>query len=619
MRTRMAALLICVLAWLAGEPPLSRWTGLDRLELLAWDRMVSLGGRVHAEPSIVLVPIDRASLEAIPEPLSLWSRHHAALIRALREAGATGIGFDLLPTASYDEIVEERAGEELELDPDLLPSGDAELAQEARRGPVLFIEFVEAGGGIQKPFPLLRAALGPEGLAAANLSPDPDTVVRRQALAVDSAEGPRPSLPLALALRHLGISPDEVREQPDGVRLGDRVLRTQGDHTILIDFRGPAGTFPSLPYHQVLRWARDGSAELQRFRGRAVLVCTAEPGLHDFCPAAWSTRESPTMYGGEVHANTFETLLAGAPLQRAPAPGAIRAILVLAVGMLALLAPPAASLPGALALLVGYALAARAAFTRLDLWVPLIPALASALLALGGTWLSRYLVEFRERRRLGKVLARYVSAPVAREILADPSRLGLGGTRRRISILMSDIDDFTTLSETRPPEEIMATLNEYFTLMERIIHEERGTLKQFVGDEIMVIFGAPEPRADHVAAAARTAWRMHVALQEWSRRRSDLGQVGFSAKIGLHTGDVVVGNVGSPNRTEYAAVGDVVNTTARIEGLNKKLGTAILMSRDFADEAGSAVKARPAGTLPVKGRKAEVEVFELLNLEEPTP
>ncbi len=627
MRSRVfVALLIGGLAWLAGEPPVGRWLGLERGEKLAYDLRMVAGGRQHPTPSIALVAIDRDSLEAIPEPLSLWSRHHAALIRGLRRAGATVVAFDLLPTASYDDLVLDRAGDEVDLAPEQLPADDASLAWEARRGPVLFIEFADGEGRLQRPFPLLTLALGPRGLASANLSLDADSVVRRQVLALATREGPRPGLALALALFHRGLAWPSIRDdRASGVlHLDGRPVRTlEGEPapTVLVDFRGPPGTFPTVPYHLALAWARSGAPELERFRGRAVLVGVTDPGQRDFFPVATSTRMSPLMSGGEVHANVFETLLAGAPLQPLSSARArlARGLLVLAVALLALWASPVVSLVGALALGAGYSGAAWMAFQRLDLWVPVAAPLASSLLTLGGVDLYRFLSEFRERRRLGRVLARYVSAPVAREILADPRHLGLGGTRRRLSILMSDIDDFTAISETRSPEEIMSTLNDYFTLMEGIIDSERGTLKQFVGDEIMVLFGAPVPRQDHAPAAARTAWRMHCALQEWADRRRQAGQVAFTAKIGLHTGDVVVGNVGSPNRTEYAAVGDVVNTTARIEGLNKKLGTAILMSREFLQAAEGTVICRPAGTLPVKGRRAEVEVFEMLSLEEPRP
>ena len=617
MRNRfLRALGIGLVAWLVGQPPLAG--GFEPMELWAYDRLVAWGGRPHAQASMVLVEIDPASLQAFPEPLSLWSRYHAELVRGLRAAGATVVGFDLLPTASYDEIVEARVGGENPLGPERLPSGDQDLAFEARRGPVLFIEFVEAGGRVQRPFPLLALALGPSNLAAANLSPDADSVARRQALTLASQEGPLPTLPLAMALRHRGVRPEAVRVEPGRLFLGALEVRTlegPASPTVLVDFRGPPGSFPSVPYAQALRWIRTGSPELERFRGRAVLVCSTDPGLHDFCPAAWAMARMP---GGEVHANTFETLLAGAPLRPLEGPwaGALRGLLVLGVVGLAMGASPGFSLAGALLLALGHLALSGWAFARHDLWMPVVAPLASAGLALAGVYVYRYLSEFRERRRLRRVLARYVSDPVAREILENPERSGLGGTRRRISILLSDLDDFTTLSEDRPPEEIMATLNEYFTLMEGIIHSERGTLKQFVGDEIMVLFGAPVPREDHARAAARTAWRMDQALREWSKRRQEGGKVGFTAKIGLHTGDVVVGNVGSPNRTEYAAVGDVVNTTARIEGLNKKLGTALLMSREFLEEAGEAVRSRPAGFLAVKGRHAEVEVFELLGLEE---
>jgi adenylate cyclase len=223
----------------------------------------------------------------------------------------------------------------------------------------------------------------------------------------------------------------------------------------------------------------------------------------------------------------------------------------------------------------------------------------------------RHVVIERERNWIRGVLGRYVSTNVAEAILARPESIGLGGEGREITVVFSDINHFTTLAESNAPEIIMEALNDYFTLMEEIIFRHRGTLKQFVGDEIMVIFGAPEHQEDHRKRAVLAALEMKEALERWSEERKGRGDLYFSAKLGVHSGPVIVGNVGSVHRTEYAAVGDTVNTGARIMGLNKSLGTTLLISDAVYEEVSEIVEVEDKGFHSVKGKGGQLHIYSM--------
>lgn len=223
---------------------------------------------------------------------------------------------------------------------------------------------------------------------------------------------------------------------------------------------------------------------------------------------------------------------------------------------------------------------------------------------------QRRLREEADREAAQRLLRRYVSDQVAEAVLADPSHAALGGRSAEVTILFADLDRFTTWSEVSAPEDIVDVLNEYFTAMEQIIFRHGGTLKQFVGDEIMVMFGAPFPQPDPEARAIRAAVEMKARLAELRQAWHGRGlRVDLDVKIGIHRGRVVVGNVGSPRRTEYAAVGDAVNVAARVMQLAPVLGHPILVTEEVYARAGSAARVREFPAQPVKGRSAAVRVY----------
>ncbi|HSE92705.1 MAG TPA: adenylate/guanylate cyclase domain-containing protein [Methylomirabilota bacterium] len=219
----------------------------------------------------------------------------------------------------------------------------------------------------------------------------------------------------------------------------------------------------------------------------------------------------------------------------------------------------------------------------------------------------------QERERVKEIFGRYVTTQVSEEVLRGELRLG--GERRRVTLLFSDIRNFTTMSEGMAPEEVVGFLNDYFTEMVEAVFEQHGVLDKFIGDGIMATFGALDRSPDHPARAARAALRMQALLAKINGERAMTGKPPFGIGIGIHTDEVVVGNIGSRRRMEYTAIGDGVNTCARVEAANKELGTTILVTETTCAEIRDAFDCRPMPDLPLKGKSKVPRLFELVSLK----
>jgi adenylate cyclase len=257
-------------------------------------------------------------------------------------------------------------------------------------------------------------------------------------------------------------------------------------------------------------------------------------------------------------------------------------------------------------------------FTIKDLIVNMTMPVVGGILSYIVSFLYKYSIEDREKEKVRKLFERYVSTPVVNKILEDPRSIKLGGHETKVSILFSDINGFTALSEELSPAEVIQLLNEYFELMIESVFKHHGTLKQFVGDEIMAIYGAPYVLENSSLQAAYTSLDMMKKLNVWKEKKKTEGKRCFDIKIGLNCGNVICGNVGSEKRTEYAAVGDVVNTASRIMNLYStvKPVTGILASKDFYEEIREKINCRYLGAFPVKGKNSIIDIYELLSEKE---
>jgi adenylate cyclase len=270
----------------------------------------------------------------------------------------------------------------------------------------------------------------------------------------------------------------------------------------------------------------------------------------------------------------------------------------------------AAALVAALSISLGAWLTAE---VGRGLWLAAVaPGLALALGLLGGmAW--RYQLEGREKRQIRRLFGRYVSHDVIEQLVANPALARLGGERREMTVLFSDIRGFTASSEQGEPEAVVAQLNEYFGEMVEVLFRHRGTLDKFVGDMVMALFGAPVDDPAHADHAVAAALDMSRALEALNRRWQAEGRRPLAIGIGINSGEMIAGNIGSAAIMSYTVIGDAVNLASRLESLNKDLGTRILISEATRERLQQRVPLRAVGEVTVKGRSQPVLVHEVLD------
>jgi adenylate cyclase len=245
------------------------------------------------------------------------------------------------------------------------------------------------------------------------------------------------------------------------------------------------------------------------------------------------------------------------------------------------------------------------------LWTPLVQPLMAIGVAFVGQLAWQYFVEGREKRQVKRLFSRYVPKDVYEQLLEDPDKAALGGRRRTMTVLFSDVRGFTAMSEKATPEDVVRQLNEYFSRMVQVLFDHRGTLDKFVGDMVMGLFGAPLDDEDHAEHAVQAALAMTRALDDLNAGWAAAGRPVLDIGIGISTGDMVAGNIGSDTIMSYTVIGDTVNLGARLESLNKEYGTRIIIS----DATRAALKGRydirPLGEVTVKGKSRAVAIYEV--------
>jgi adenylate cyclase len=471
-------------------------------------------------------------------------------------------------------------------------------------------------------FPIPEVAKAAAMLGSVRGVPDPDSVYRR-ALLFQSFDGHvLPSLGLAA---YLAAHPAQVTVEPGWLHVAGARLPMDDQGRMLLRFAGPAGTHRELSAAAVFQSElrlRDGSGQPPvdpaELKDCYVLFGYSAAGLYDLQP----TPAGDKYPGVEVHATVLDNLLSGRSMRELPKPVAIPALV-----LLSLLAGVAGTFSRrASQTLLGFgvflALPFAAGFLAYGrgLWWPVMPMEAAAALALVGAVTVNYATEGRQKKFLKNAFRHYLGAEVIEQILADPSRLTLGGEKRELTIFFSDIEKFSSFSERLDPPTLTALLNDYLSDMSRIIQEEGGYLDKYIGDAIVAFWNAPLDQADHAERACRAAVRCGRKLAE--RRPEFEKRTGavVKARIGMNTGAVAVGNMGSYERFNYTILGDAANLASRLEGANKAFGTYAMVSETTWEATGGRFVGRELGRLRVVGRKAPVRVYELAGLPgEPRP
>lgn len=653
----MGIFLTTGLLWLQFARPV--WSGdlLQRLELMAFDirlrvvKDIAPGSSANeAATKVVIVDIDERSLtEHGRWP---WSRAKVAvLLERLAQAGAAVVAFDVMfsepeanpamEVASFlkkqgegsHALAAELARFEESFDRDRLFAG-ALSRKEVVLGYTFQPREPQRIGALPQPLtvtnpqvisqsslvamrgytanlPILaQAALG---CGFFSLNPDLDGVVRRAPLVARYHDQLFSSLALE-TLRHfllvdsvsLHTSLINGQESVEGVELaGFATIPTDADGQMIVPYLGPQGSFPYISASAVLA----GTVPTSQMEGAIVLVGTTAPGLFDLR----STPVQAVYPGVEIQANLIDAILAKRFLvQPAWAQGADFVVMVVAGLALALALPFFAPLWQMLwtlavaAVLVGGNLVLWRQGLVLSLAMPLI---LTALLAICNLAYG-FLVESRSRRQLKGMFGQYVPPQIVQEMSENPQKYSFEGETRELSVLFADIRGFTTLSESLTAGELKKLLNRYFTPMTRIIFETRGTIDKYVGDMVMAFWGAPVADAQHAAQAIEAALRMLTETERLSQEFVAEGLPRIAIGIGVNTGSMNVGDMGSEFRRAYTVLGDAVNLGSRLEGTTKYYGVGLVVGETTKAAAGEAFVFRELDLVRVKGKAKAIRVYE---------
>ncbi|MDX2218150.1 MAG: adenylate/guanylate cyclase domain-containing protein [Burkholderiales bacterium] len=578
------ALVAVILAWLFATL-VSQSGGWQRLELRVHDLLAVQTAPNRSQLPITIIGIDETSFQQIGRQWPWPRRLHAQLIDQAHKAGALVIALDLMMSeASAD------------------PEDDRLLAEAiARAGNVV----VAAGMQYQEsqyarqwlrvdPLDVFRNAGAGVGLT--NIIQDSDLVVRR--------------MPEGKDVFWRSII-DRANQRAPGM------LTSPPDQTgRMIGYAGPDRTFPYVSYYQALRAETDLPPSV--FQDQIVIIgldakasANAQAVQPDQFATPFTSVSEWLTAGAELHANFLESALTGRgvqPLGRLW--GWILAITaILAAGILMREWRPLLSGLAGLALIGLTGALATVLFVHQLVWIPCLGAMFGVALVYAQLGTHAYFTERRQRRETRRAFSMYLAPEVVDEIMAHPEKLKLGGERREVTLLFTDLAGFTTLSEMLGPEQVAQLLNEHFSRATAIIKQRGGTVNRFIGDAIMAFWGAPLADPDQALHACESAIEMQLDMRALRDELAARGLPPLHMRVGIHSGPAILGNLGSVDRFDYTAIGDSVNLAARLEGVNKLYGTEILLSIETAKALRGRIGLRRVDRVIVKGKTEAVDIF----------
>ena len=637
---------------------------LDVIELKTYDMRQVMRPALTNEPAVAIVAIDEKSLATLGRwP---WSRSTLArLVEQLDALGARVIAFDVF----FSEAENRAALEQIErLEREQGVTGEASPYARVKRAlaaDALFAKAIAKSAKVVLPMVFLMSEdearhQNPSEAARSLLA------IQEQAVKLirDHGDGrldfPMPSIPglivnlpeltaAARSIGHINSAPDardgSVRWAPlvlrykdlffpaadvqavrlyqndptfalhtsaygiSGIQLGERFIATDEMGRALINFRGGARSFPTYSAADVLA----GRIDAGLLRGKIVLIGATAQGLGDYR----TTPVGAVFPGVEIRANTMQNLIDGDFIQRPDWMFLFDVVLMMTLGGLLVVLLPrfGVRLSAIVTLLLAsaYLLLAIVEFRSQLIWINVVyPALLIALLYVSST-LVHYFTAEREKRQIKAAFQHYVPVAVVDQILHNIDELGLGGEKRELTILFADIRGFTGIAESLSPEALVQLLNEHLTRMTEQVFRHEGLLDKYIGDAILAVYGAPLHHPDHAKRACRTALDMVRAARAMQIENQNQGLPPFNLGIGINTGPMVVGNMGSKTRFDYTVIGDAVNLGSRIEALNKQYGTQILISEfTYNQVKDEFTQAREIDITTVRGRSEPVRLYELI-------
>lgn len=551
------------------------------MERAVYDHLLGLTTPAYGESQVAVIAVDNAALNRFPEPIALWHSHWATVLKEIARVDPRGIAMDMIFAISLESVAPE-------LDERLMTA----LRETKTRGIPVYLGMA-TGPFAQLPHP--KFAVFSSGLGFLNLSADDDSVVRRQQLIQTNSQG-RELMALPRLLTDPALSP-HVKDQ----------TRTY------IDYRYPPP--PVFYFADVHQWATKKNLDklTQAFKDKFILIGFQAPILQDLhvVPRPASPGKPHVLPGLMIHARIAQTLLGAKMLQDISFQWMIPACLflwIISSSLFFKLGPLLAFIMmGGVLIAVGIALLLT---FRVGIVLPAGPLICFSVAPGLTAGIHQFASEFRRRRILQNYFGRYVHPRVVEDILMEPKRVSFGGNAVVVTVMFTDIRNFTRLCETREPAEVLDGLNHYFEAMNEAIHAAGGYLNRTIGDGILALFGAPLPLpGDGAEAAVRCGLDMLHRLQKLNEEQLFPGADPVQIGIGIHTGQAIVGNVGSQRKIEYTIVGDTANVAARIENLTKTYNETLLASKESLSKIHKPVRARYLDTTAVKGRDQRISLY----------
>ncbi len=597
----------------------------------------------QASRDIVIVALDDSSFSSqdFRDNFGRWPvrrKLYAGLIHYLNEWGAKVIALDIIfqgadPHQGDDALLAEALGERPNvvlanvLNLSTFREADQAVSDKLRRRVASLAVEVKSEATLSLP-PYSGIDLSQdEFLDAAphggciSIQADTDGPVRTVTPLFRFRDRYLPSFPLAIAARALGQQPSVAVRRGPVMEFAGRKIPVDDEGRMLVRWYGPSMTYPHISawrvFNSALAYENGKKPELppETFKDKIVLIGVTAAAAGDVSATAFSE----TYAGVEIHATVIDNLLQGHFLREVDWRWKALAVTGLAVLMAALVYLFNSALTYSLASVAAgliYFAATCSLFREGGVWLGIVAPLLAGTLSFTGSTLTRYATEGREKGRYRKTLLKYLSPQLVHTIMHDMSWEQLRAEKRHLTVLFSDIRGFTSISEKMPPEVVIKTLNEHLNMMVSVVFKNQGTLDKFIGDCVMAYWGAPLPQANHAELAARTALEMIDGLEKLNKKWQSEGRPVLKIGVGLNTGEMTFGNIGSEQRMDFTVIGDNVNLGSRLEGMTKDLHASIVISEATYNELGDRAKVRPLGSISVKGKEQKIVVYELLGLKD---
>jgi len=596
---------------------------------------------LKTSPKIIIVEKSKKSFDALPAKWPWPQTYYTRLVRNLKRAGAKAIGIDILFSASDSIAANKEFLNTLRDAGNVVLAGELEVEDRRSRTQ----EYFQNYGNI--------FIEGTSNIGLVNAREDVDGILRRYMPFWNDVNQQRllPTFSLAILNIYFGQKSDYIlQDYLNNFYYLDQPIPKYDATSFLINYSGPSGTFPTINIADVLDdkdfktvdeithpgeetntfddpdygYLYDGT-----FKDKIVLVGSTVPEDKDLFPTpiAYGKQEGDNkMYGVEMHANVIQSILDNNFIVKQPF--WMTAFIVFGLTLFTFVfterLKAIRTTYSALIEILGVAIilaemyiiywASLKLFIEKNFLADMTSPLLAVIVSYIGSTVYNYVSERKQKILIKSMFSRYVNPTIVDELVAHPEKLRLGGERKELTVFFTDIETFTQTSEKMAPEDLVTILNEYLSAMTAIILTNDGTLDKYEGDAIVAFWGAPIPQTDHALRACRTAVQMQESLKGFRQIWQNEGKPPLYTRIGINTGEVIVGNMGGATRFDYTIIGDSVNLGARLEGANKQYKTNIMISENTFTAVQSKVYARELDLLVVAGKTEPIRVYELIGM-----